>query len=139
METYELSGVHTEGNPSTSIKEPGFGWMTGYLFLVCFVGLFVLIPLRKETSSGIHEVLFNHFLWAFFQWFYTGKEGCGFSQFLLLDFSLILYTTFIGAGMLVSHLVNFSLLLGAVLSYGVMWPLIGQLKGDWFPSFFRRN
>jgi uncharacterized oligopeptide transporter (OPT) family protein len=43
-------------------------------------------------------------------------------------------TTFIGAGMLVSHLVNLSLLLGAVLSYGVMWPLIGQLKGDWFPA-----
>lgn len=21
------------------------------------------------------------FLWGFFQWFYTGKEGCGFSQF----------------------------------------------------------
>lgn len=36
--------------------------------------------------------------------------------------------------MLVSHLVNLSLLLGAVLSYGVMWPLIGQLKGDWFPA-----
>ncbi|CAK7335819.1 unnamed protein product, partial [Dovyalis caffra] len=43
-------------------------------------------------------------------------------------------TTLVGAGMLVSHLVNLSLLLGAVLSYGVMWPLIGQRKGDWFPA-----
>lgn len=171
--TYELSGVHTEGNPSTSIKEPGFGWMSGYLFLVCFVGLFVLIPLRKVLivdmnltfpSGMATAVLINgfhsrgnkmakkqvrgfmkyfsiSFLWAFFQWFYTGKEGCGFSQFptfglkawkhtFFFDFN----TTFIGAGMLVSHLVNFSLLLGAVLSYGVMWPLIGQLKGDWFPA-----
>ncbi|KAI5601181.1 hypothetical protein BDE02_01G075500 [Populus trichocarpa] len=171
--TYELSGVQTEGNPSTSIKEPGFGWMSGYLFLVCFVGLFVLIPLRKilivdmnlTFPSGMATaVLINgfhsrgnkmakkqvrgfmkyfsiSFLWAFFQWFYTGKEGCGFSQFptfglkawkhtFFFDFN----TTFIGAGMLVSHLVNLSLLLGAVLSYGVMWPLIGQLKGDWFPA-----
>ncbi|KAL9369546.1 hypothetical protein Peur_040745 [Populus x canadensis] len=171
--TYELSGVHTAGNPSTSIKEPGFGWMCGYLFLVCFVGLFVLIPLRKilivdmnlTFPSGMATaVLINgfhsrgnkmakkqvrgfmkyfsiSFLWAFFQWFYTGKEGCGFSQFptfglkawkhtFFFDFN----TTFIGAGMLVSHLVNLSLLLGAVLSYGVMWPLIGQLKGDWFPA-----
>lgn len=171
--TYELSGVHTEGNPSTSIKEPGFGWMCGYLFLVCFVGLFVLIPLRKilivdmnlTFPSGMATaVLINgfhsrgnkmakkqvrgfmkyfsiSFLWAFFQWFYSGKEGCGFSQFptfglkawkhtFFFDFN----TTFIGAGMLVSHLVNLSLLLGAVLSYGVMWPLIGQLKGDWFPA-----
>jgi hypothetical protein len=51
--TYELSGVQTEGNPSTSIKEPGFGWMCGYLFLVCFVGLFVLIPIRKVEIAPI--------------------------------------------------------------------------------------
>lgn len=36
--------------------------------------------------------------------------------------------------MICSHLVNLSLLLGAVLSWGVMWPLIGNLKGKWFPS-----
>lgn len=36
--------------------------------------------------------------------------------------------------MICSHLVNLSLLLGAVLSWGVMWPLIGGLKGKWFPS-----
>lgn len=45
--TYEQAGIDTEGNSPTSIKDPGFGWMTGVLFLVCFVGLFVLIPLRK--------------------------------------------------------------------------------------------
>lgn len=42
-----MSGVHNEGNSLNSTKEPGFGWMTAFLFLVCFVGLFVLIPLRK--------------------------------------------------------------------------------------------
>jgi uncharacterized oligopeptide transporter (OPT) family protein len=46
------------------------------------------------------------------------------------DFSM----TYIGAGMICSHLVNLSLLLGAVLSWGLMWPLIGGLKGEWFPS-----
>lgn len=46
------------------------------------------------------------------------------------DFS----TTYVGAGMICSHRVNLSLLLGAVLSYGVMWPLISQLKGQWFPE-----
>lgn len=45
--TYELSGVNTEGNSASAVKEPALGWMTGFLFLVCFVGLFVLIPLRK--------------------------------------------------------------------------------------------
>ncbi|XP_050227090.1 metal-nicotianamine transporter YSL1 isoform X2 [Mercurialis annua] len=170
--TYELSGVHTEGNSAAAIKEPGFGWMNGFLFLVCFVGLFVLIPLRKimivdlkltYPSGMATAVLINgfhtqgdkmakkqvhgfmkyfsfSFLWAFFKWFYAGKEACGFSQFptfglqawnqtFFFDFS----TTFVGAGMIVSHLVNLSLLLGAVLSYGIMWPLINKLKGDWFP------
>ncbi|EEF43436.1 oligopeptide transporter, putative [Ricinus communis] len=170
--TYELSGEHTEGNSPRAIKEPEFGWMTGFLFLVCFVGLFVLIPLRKimivdlklTYPSGLATaVLINgfhtqgdkmakkqvhgfmryfsiSFLWAFFKWFYTGKEVCGFSQFptfglqawkqtFFFDFS----ATFVGAGMIVSHLVNLSLLLGAVLSYGIMWPLINKLKGDWFP------
>jgi uncharacterized oligopeptide transporter (OPT) family protein len=40
----------------------------------------------------------------------------------------------VGAGMIVSYLVNLSLLLGAVLSYGIMWPLIRQLKGEWYPA-----
>ncbi|GJV44501.1 metal-nicotianamine transporter YSL3-like protein [Tanacetum coccineum] len=38
--------------------------------------------------------------------------------------------TYIRAGMICSHLVNSSLLAGALLSYGVMWPLIGDRKGD---------
>lgn len=42
--------------------------------------------------------------------------------------------TYVGAGMICSHLVNLSLLLGAVLSFGVMYPLIDKLKGHWFPD-----
>ncbi|XP_009358702.1 metal-nicotianamine transporter YSL1 [Pyrus x bretschneideri] len=169
--TYELSGVNTEGNSATAVKEPALGWMTGFLFLVCFVGLFVLIPLRKimivdlklTYPSGLATaVLINgfhtqgdemakkqvhgfmkyfsvSFLWGFFKWFYSATEECGFSQFptfglqawkntFYFDFSM----TFVGAGMICSHLVNLSLLLGSVLSFGVMWPLIGRLKGHWF-------
>ncbi|KAI5329299.1 PREDICTED: metal-nicotianamine transporter [Prunus dulcis] len=169
--TYELSGVNTEGNSASDVKEPGLVWMTGFLFLVCFVGLFVLIPLRKimivdlklTYPSGLATaVLINgfhtqgdkmakkqvhgfmkyfsvSFLWGFFKWFYSAKEECGFAQFptfglqawkhtFYFDFSM----TFVGAGMICSHLVNLSLLLGSVLSFGVMWPLLGQLKGHWF-------
>ncbi|XVE58146.1 hypothetical protein DITRI_Ditri04bG0146900 [Diplodiscus trichospermus] len=168
---YELSGVETEGNSAYAVKEPGFGWMTGFLFVVCFVGLFVLIPLRKimivdlkltypsglatavlingfhsqgdkTTKKQMHGFLkyFSaSFLWGFFQWFFSGTDGCGFKQFPTLglqawkqtfffDFSL----TYVGAGMICSHQVNLSLLFGAVLSYGLMWPLINRLKGDWF-------
>lgn len=47
--------------------------------------------------------------------------------------------TFVGAGMIVSHVVNFSLLFGAVLSYGVMWPLIDRLKGNWFSESLQES
>ncbi|KZV40918.1 YELLOW STRIPE like 1 isoform 1 [Dorcoceras hygrometricum] len=172
--TFEQSGgLNIIGNTASSIKEPGIGWMTGFLFLVCFIGLFVLIPLRKiliidykltfpsgmataVLINGFHgsgdkmaKKLLNNFLktssfsflWGFFQWFYTGKDECGFAQFptfglqawrqtFYFDFSL----TYVGTGMICSHIVNISLLLGAVLSYGMMWPLITRLKGDWFPA-----
>ncbi|KAK4843353.1 hypothetical protein QYF36_007147 [Acer negundo] len=176
--TYELSGVGNEGNSPRAVKEPGFGWMTGYLFLVCFVGLFVLIPLRKimivdlqlTYPSGLATaVLINgfhnqgdkmakkqvrgftkyfsiSFLWGFFQWFYAAHENCGFKNFptfglqawkqtFYFDFGM----TYVGAGMICSHLVNLSLLLGAVLSYGIMWPLINRLKGNWFSESLQES
>lgn len=172
--TYEQAGVDTVGNVPDSHKEPGIGWMTGFLFVSSFVGLLALVPLRKimiidykltYPSGTATAVLINgfhtpkgdkqakkqvhgfmkyfsfSFLWGFFQWFYSGGDHCGFSQFptfglkawrnsFYFDFSM----TYVGAGMICSHLVNLSLLLGAVLSWGVMWPLIGGLKGKWFPS-----
>ncbi|KAL5071257.1 hypothetical protein RYX36_022144 [Vicia faba] len=172
--TYErVGGASTPGNtPDT--KEPGIGWMTGFLFVTYFVGLTVLIPFRKMmiidaklpyptgTATG---VLINGFhtpkgnvmakkqvkgfmrffsfslLWSFFQWFYAGGDHCGFAQFptfglkawrntFYFDFSM----TYVGTGMICSHLVNLSLLFGAVVSWGIMWPLIRVLKGNWFPE-----
>lgn len=172
--TYELAGADTEGNAAGSYKEPGIGWMTGFLFVVSFVGLLALVPLRKimiidykltYPSGTATAVLINgfhttkgdkmakkqvrgfakyfmfSFLWSFFQWFYSAGDTCGFAQFptfglqaykqtFFFDFSL----TYVGAGMICSHLVNLSLILGAVLSWGVMWPLIRGLKGEWYPA-----
>ncbi|KAL5071256.1 hypothetical protein RYX36_022143 [Vicia faba] len=170
--TYErVGGTSTPGNTSDT-KEPGIGWMTGFLFVTYFVGLTVLIPFRKMmiidaklpyptgTATG---VLINGFhtpkgnvmakkqvkgfmrffsfslLWSFFQWFYAGGDHCGFTQFptfglkawrntFYFDFSM----TYVGTGMICSHLVNLSLLFGAVVSWGIMWPLIRVLKGNWF-------
>lgn len=172
--TYEQAGIDTEGNTPGSTKEPGIGWMTGFLFVSSFVGLLALVPLRKimiidykltYPSGTATAILINgfhtpkgdkmatkqvhgfmkffsmSFVWAFFQWFYSGGEQCGFAQFptfglkawknsFYFDFSM----TYIGAGMICSHLVNLSLLLGALLSWGIMWPLIRGLKGEWFPE-----
>ncbi|KAL6903410.1 hypothetical protein ACP4OV_004223 [Aristida adscensionis] len=172
--TYELSGATTPGNVPGSTKEPGIGWMTGFLLTVSFVGLLTLLPLRKVLvidykltypSGTATAVLINgfhtpqgdknakkqvrgflkyfglSFLWSLFQWFYTGGDVCGFLQFptfglkawkqtFFFDFSL----TYVGAGMICSHLVNLSLLFGAILSWGIMWPLISKQKGNWYPA-----
>ncbi|KAJ1272076.1 hypothetical protein BS78_06G175200 [Paspalum vaginatum] len=172
--TYELSGASTPGNVPGSTKEPGIGWMTGFLLSVSFVGLLTLLPLRKVLvidykltypSGTATAVLINgfhtpqgdnnakkqvrgflkyfgiSFLWSFFQWFYTAGDDCGFVQFptfglkawkqtFFFDFSL----TYVGAGMICSHLVNLSLLFGAILSWGVMWPLIREQKGNWYSA-----
>ncbi|RAL53462.1 hypothetical protein DM860_007134 [Cuscuta australis] len=171
--TYELAGVETEGNNPSSYKRLEIGWMMGYLFLVCFIGLFVLIPLRKiliidykltfptgmatavlingfhaksdqigrKQVKGFLKFFSYSFLWGFFQWFYTGKDDCGFSQFptfglkawkqtFFFDFSL----TYVGTGMICPHIVNISLLLGAVISWGIMWPIVARLEGVWFPA-----
>ncbi|XP_047965610.1 metal-nicotianamine transporter YSL3-like [Salvia hispanica] len=169
---YEQAGVDTEGNSPTNLKEPELDWMMGFLFVVSFVGLLALVPLRKMMIidyklpypsgtatalliNGFHTpkgdkmakkqvrgfVKFSSFsfMWSFFQWFYSGGEHCGFANFptfglrawkqtFFFDFSM----TYVGAGMICSYLVNVSLLLGVVLSWGVMWPLIGRRKGDWF-------
>jgi len=53
--TYELTGVGVEGNNPNTVRDPGFGWMTAFLFVVCFVGLFILIPLRKVSPSPLQS------------------------------------------------------------------------------------
>ncbi|CAL9782660.1 unnamed protein product [Musa acuminata subsp. burmannicoides] len=37
----------TEANDSQNIKDPNLGWMIGFMFVVSFLGLFSLVPLRK--------------------------------------------------------------------------------------------
>ncbi|XP_076956069.1 metal-nicotianamine transporter YSL3-like [Bidens hawaiensis] len=168
--TYELAGG---ANSPGTYKELHVGWMIPYSFLICFAGLFVLIPLRKilivdyklifpsgtatavlingfhsqgdkmakKQVKGFSKYFSISFLWAIFQWFYTGKGECGFAHFptfglqawkktFYFDFSL----TYVGTGMICPHIVSFSLLFGAVISWAIMWPLIEKQKGEWFPS-----
>uniref|UniRef100_A0A803L5A9 Uncharacterized protein n=1 Tax=Chenopodium quinoa TaxID=63459 RepID=A0A803L5A9_CHEQI len=126
--TYELAGVNMEGNSPESYKELKVGWMTAYLFLVCFVGLFVLIPLRKILIIDYNLVFPSGMATAvLINGFHT--RGDKMAKFYF-DFSM----TYVGTGMICSHLVSLSLLFGAILSWGLMWPLINKQKGDWFPE-----
>ncbi|XP_078448529.1 putative metal-nicotianamine transporter YSL12 [Wolffia australiana] len=163
-----------EKNAAENIKNPQLGWMIGFLFVVSFLGLFSLVPLRKimiidykliypSGTATAHLINSFHtpqgaklakkqvsllgkffsfsFLWGFFQWFYTAGDDCGFINFPSLglqafknrfyfDFS----ATYVGVGMICPYLVNISVLLGGILSWGIMWPLIEDRKGDWYPA-----
>lgn len=171
---YQQAGTDIAGNTAENIKDPSLSWIIGFLFVVSFLGLLAVVPLRKimvidykltYPSGTATAVLINgfhtpqgdklarkqvrtlgkyftfSFLWGFFQWFFTSGDDCGFTQFptfglkardqkFYFDFSM----TYVGAGMICPHLVNLSILFGAVISWGLMWPLIHNHKGDWYTA-----
>ncbi|KAJ4800451.1 Yellow stripe-like transporter 12 [Rhynchospora pubera] len=97
--------------------------------------------LAKKQVKMLGKFFAGSFVWGFFQWFYTGGDGCGFSSFPTLglkayankfyfDFS----PTYVGVGMICPYIVNVSVLLGGIISYGLMWPLINNKKGEWYPA-----
>ncbi|KZV53823.1 hypothetical protein F511_00089 [Dorcoceras hygrometricum] len=164
----------TEANDPQNIKNPALAWMIGFLFVVSFLGLFSVVPLRKimiidfkltypSGTATAHLINSFHtpqgaklakkqvrtlgkffsfsFLWGFFQWFFTAGDGCGFVEFptfglkayqnkFFFDFS----ATYVGVGMICPYLINISLLVGAIVSWGIMWPLIETRKGDWYSA-----
>ncbi|KAB1211111.1 putative metal-nicotianamine transporter YSL7 [Morella rubra] len=169
-----IANQSTEANDAQNIKNPALGWVIGFLFIVSFLGLFSVVPLRKimvidfkltypsgtataylinsfHTPQGaklakkqvreLGKFFSFSFLWGFFQWFFTAGDGCGFVNFptfglkafenkFYFDFS----ATYVGVGMICPHLINVSLLVGAILSWGIMWPLIDARKGSWYPA-----
>ncbi|XP_077247098.1 putative metal-nicotianamine transporter YSL7 [Tasmannia lanceolata] len=97
--------------------------------------------LVKKQVSALFKTFSCSFIWAFFQWFFTGGDDCGFTSFptfglqayaqrFYFDFS----ATYVGVGMLCPYIVNVSLLLGSVISWGMLWPYIETKKGDWYPT-----
>ncbi|KAL5545302.1 hypothetical protein UlMin_009086 [Ulmus minor] len=166
--------IAKQSSDTSDFKNPSLGWIIGFLFVVSFLGLFSVVPLRKimiidfkltypSGTATAHLINSFHtpegaklakkqvrelgkffsfsFLWGFFQWFYTAGDDCGFAQFPTLglkayqnkfffDFS----ATYVGVGMICPYIVNISILLGGILSWGLMWPLIENRKGDWFSA-----
>ncbi|CAI9780459.1 unnamed protein product [Fraxinus pennsylvanica] len=153
-------------------KNPELGWIIGFLFVVSFLGLFSLVPLRKimivdfkltypsgtatahlinsfHTPEGaklakkqvreLGKFLSFSFLWSFFQWFFTATDDCGFQKFPTFGLKAFEYkfyfdfsATYVGVGMICPHIVNVSVLIGGILSWGIMLPLIETRKGHWY-------
>ncbi|KAL9997000.1 putative oligopeptide transporter, OPT superfamily [Helianthus debilis subsp. tardiflorus] len=98
--------------------------------------------LAKQQVSALGKFFSLSFLWSFFQWFFVSNEDdCGFQNFptfglkayrnmFYFDFS----TMYVGVGMICPYIINVSLLLGAILSWGIMWPLIETQEGHWYKA-----
>ncbi|KAK4282235.1 hypothetical protein QN277_013635 [Acacia crassicarpa] len=178
--TYQLIGPDYPGNRAEDVINPGLLWMIGFTFVVSFLGLFSLVPLRKvmvmdykltypsgtatamlinsfHTISGaelagkqvqqLGKYLSISFCWSCFKWFFSGiGNSCGFDNFP--SFGLTLFEnsfyfdfspTYVGCGLICPHIVNCSVLLGAIISWGFLWPLISKHAGDWYPSNLGSN
>ncbi|XP_028796861.1 probable metal-nicotianamine transporter YSL7 [Neltuma alba] len=97
--------------------------------------------LAKKQVSLLFKSFCGSFLFAFFQWFFATADECGFSSFptfglqaykqkFYFDFS----STYVGVGMICPHIINISLLIGSIISWGILWPLIEQKKGIWYST-----
>ncbi|EIE18748.1 OPT superfamily oligopeptide transporter [Coccomyxa subellipsoidea C-169] len=85
------------------------------------------------------------FLFSFFKWFFGGSStsgaSCGFSSWPTFGMAALNYRwsfdfslTYIGVGMIVPYVVAYSMMWGAIVSWGIMWPLLAKKEGDWFPA-----
>ncbi|KMT09660.1 hypothetical protein BVRB_6g131120 [Beta vulgaris subsp. vulgaris] len=178
--TYNLIGPTYPGNRAEDVKNPGLWWMMGFLFVVSFLGLFSLVPLRKvmvmdykltypsgtatamlinsfHTTSGaelagkqvkcLGKYLSFSLFWSCFKWFFSGiGDSCGFDNFPTLGLTLFKNTfyfdfspTYVGCGLICPHIVNCSVLFGAIISWGFLWPFISKHAGDWYPADLGSN
>ncbi|KAI9177190.1 hypothetical protein LWI28_012107 [Acer negundo] len=178
--TYKLIGPDYPGNRAEDVINPGLWWMMGFLFVVSFLGIFSLVPLRKvmvldykltypsgtatamlinsfHTNSGaelagkqvscLGKYLSLSLCWSCFKWFFSGiGDSCGFDNFPSLGLTLYKNTfyfdfspTYVGCGLICPHIVNCSVLLGAIISWGFLWPFISKHAGDWYPADLGSN
>ncbi|MCO5577409.1 hypothetical protein L7F22_031241 [Adiantum nelumboides] len=96
--------------------------------------------MKQIVYMGVYFVF--SFFFSMFKWFFSGlNDSCGFDVFPTLGLKAFQYKfyfdfsmTYVGAGMICPHLINVSLLLGGILSWGLMWPLLEKKAGDWYPA-----
>ncbi|KAL6652776.1 hypothetical protein ACP70R_011701 [Stipagrostis hirtigluma subsp. patula] len=93
--------------------------------------------LAKKKVRWLGKYLSISFLWNCFKWFFSGVgDSCGFDNFPLLGLAALKNTfyfdfspTYIRCGLLNSHIVNCSTLLGAIISWG--FPLDIYVHESW--------
>uniref|UniRef100_A0A6N2LLI7 Uncharacterized protein n=1 Tax=Salix viminalis TaxID=40686 RepID=A0A6N2LLI7_SALVM len=91
-----------------------------------FLGLFSVVPLRKVMIIDYKLTYPSGTATAYLINSFHTPAGAKLAKFFF-DFS----ATYVGVGMICPYIINISVLLGGILSWGLMWPLIDTKKGDW--------
>nr|XP_051216676.1 probable metal-nicotianamine transporter YSL6 isoform X2 [Lolium perenne] len=103
--------------------------------------------LAEKQVSCLGKYLSISFIWNLFKWFFSGVgDSCGFDNFPSLGLAAFKNTfyfdfspTYIGCGLICPHIVNCSTLLGAIISWGFLWPYVTTKAGDWYPADLGSN
>ncbi|KAM3369661.1 hypothetical protein ACQJBY_017516 [Aegilops geniculata] len=99
-----------------------------------------------QQLAMLLKTLFGTVAWSIFEWFFAGRNGCGFQAFPVLglgafrrgfyyDFSM----TNVGVGMFCPYKITISMLTGSLVSWGLIWPYIQTKEGDWYPQGLDRD
>ncbi|KAK8511411.1 hypothetical protein V6N12_038015 [Hibiscus sabdariffa] len=148
--TYQLIGADYPGNRAEDIKNPGLWWMIGFLFVVSFLGLFSLTPLRKVMildykltyPSGTATAMLINSFHTHSGAELAGKQvngigdSCGFDNFPSFGLIAVSKTRSIltlAQPMLVVFFLGLSYL---GVSSG---PSFLHIAGDWYPSGLESN
>ncbi|XBI85029.1 hypothetical protein VPH35_093231 [Triticum aestivum] len=93
----------------------------------------------KLQVATIFKIFLGSFSWTIFSWLYTAGNDCGFSNFPLFGLELYKHRfkfdfspTFVGVGMICPHVVNFALLFGGIISWGLLYPFLESKHGQWY-------
>jgi OPT family oligopeptide transporter len=103
--------------------------------------------LADKQVRCLGKYLSISFIWNCFKWFFSGVgNSCGFDNFPSLGLEAFKNTfyfdfspTYIGCGLICPHIVNCSTLLGAIISWGFLWPYISTKAGNWYPANLGSN
>ncbi|KVH88389.1 Oligopeptide transporter OPT superfamily [Cynara cardunculus var. scolymus] len=139
-----IAGQLDTGNTPHNVKKLALGWMIAYLFVVSFVGLFSIVPLRRMMIMKLKLTYPSGTATAYLINSFHTPKGAKLANLFpkLLNLNFESYrrfyfdfsSTYVGVGMICPYMVNISLLVGAIMSWGIMWPIIESKKGIWYAA-----
>ncbi|KAI3836701.1 hypothetical protein MKX03_007330 [Papaver bracteatum] len=130
-------------NKENNVVSLNLGWMICFLAVVSFVGFFSIIPLRKimildsklpYPCRTVSAYFINRFhapkqARTLFKW----SSADGYTQ--NFDFS----NTYVLVGIVSPNSMSLYMLLGFLVSRGIMWPLIEPREGKWYSAYLNAS